>query len=172
MGTDKQSCSSNAWQAVGSVPFKEYSTQVAELLQCSKRLAGEWASQLGQTPRALLYNVVSLSQVHAEITSFACRDISTHIKKLTCQWKDHTLIAWWNSCHGPMESHTGNVRDIFTHEQFFCSIFLGCILIYALRMQRCKAIDLALMWWCSWDKPLMPFSELESTYLLCAKYPP
>ena len=97
---DVKSPSSNARQAVATVPFKEYSTQVVELLHGSKRLAGEWASQLGQTPHALLYNVVSLSQVHAGITSFACRDISTHIKKLTCQWKDHTLIAWWNSCHG------------------------------------------------------------------------
>ena len=75
-------------------------------------------------------------------------------------------------CDEQMECHTGNVRDIFTNEQFFCSIFLGCILIYALRMQRCKAMNLALMCWCSWDKPLMPFSESESTYLLCAKYPP
>ena len=38
------------------------------------------------------------------------------------------------------------------------------VLIYALRMQRCKAIDLALMWWCSWDRLLMSFSESESKY--------
>ena len=107
MGTDKQSPSSNARQAVATVPFKEYSTQVVELLHGSKRLAGEWASQLGQTPHALLYNVVSLSQVHAGITSFACRDISTHIK-----WIVHRMDC--RGCRSHRKDHSSCLIEILT----------------------------------------------------------
>ena len=64
------------------------------------------------------------------------------------------VIAWFETISRRMSVALGRI--------------LGCILIYALRMQRCKAIDLALMWWCSWDKPLMPFSKSESTHVLCA----
>ena len=62
---------------------------------------------MGQTSHALLYNVVSLSQVHAGITSFACRDISTHMK-----WIVHRMDS--RGCRSHRKDHSSCLIEILT----------------------------------------------------------